>query len=689
MLAPLAPFAVRAKALVGAGWRKIFKRRDPNAPPLPIWRRATVYAGWGAGGIIALIAIFAFFVTRDMPSTADLWQASDNPSITFVDRNGVVIRREGAQDAPPVDLASLPGYVPEAFVAIEDRRFYSHLGIDFAGLARAAVENLRTGRVVQGGSTITQQLAKNLFLTNERTFRRKAQEFVLALWLEGQFSKEQLMALYLSRVYFGAGAWGIEAASERYFDVPASRLTLSQAAMLAGLVKAPSRLNPAQQEAGARERADVVLAEMARLGMITTAEMAEAKGTALRVARAAPNDDLGYFRDWIDPLLNDVIGTNRGDYIVETTIDIEAQRAAQRVANARLDAEGEERGVSQAALLSLDAQGGVQAMVGGRSYGGSQFNRATQARRQPGSSFKYFIYLAAFERGYTPWTVRVDTPVTYGDWTPGNYDGEFAGPVSLTAAYARSINTVAIQIANEIGGGEVIAAARRLGVDSPLRNYRSLALGSQEMTLLELTEAYGAMAADGRRVSAFGVVRIYRRTGGESNTRELVWEHDATPAPVVIEPQTQRYMNLLMTRAVEGGTGTRARVPGRMIGGKTGTTNDYRDAWFIGYTPGLVTGVWVGNDNYTTTRRVTGGSMPADIWRGYMDVALRDLPTRPLALPGPGDYAEGPTVAVAPEATSPVAGSVVRGAPLGNARGPAAPPSSDGGDSSLDFGPEG
>jgi penicillin-binding protein 1A len=391
----------------------------------------------------------------------------------------------------------------------------------------------------------------------------------------------------LSRVYFGAGAWGIEAASERYFDIPASQLSLSQAALLAGLVKAPSDYNPARNEEAARERANLVLQAMAEEGYVTEEQRLAAAQTPIQVTRAHPNDDLGYFRDWIDPLLNEVIGHERGDYVVETTIDIESQRAAQAAIGRHLSEEGDARGVSQAALVSLDEAGGVVAMVGGRDYGESQFNRATQAGRQPGSAFKFFVYLAAMERGYTPWTVRVDAPVSYGDWQPRNFDGEFAGPVSLTSAYARSINTVAVQLSNEVGGSEVIATARRLGVTSSLRNYRSLALGAQDMTLIEITQAYGALAAEGRRLTPHGVLRIRRV---DTPAPQLVWESPHAPGDVVIEGQAQRYMNMLMTRVVESGTGTRARIEGRQIGGKTGTGNNYRDAWFVGDRDGRVGG---------------------------------------------------------------------------------------------------
>lgn len=647
-------------------------------------RDAAIWSGWAAGGFVALVLGFFVFVTWGMPSTDDLWEARNGQSITFLDRNGHVILREGAQNAPPVDLASLPPYVAQAFIAIEDRRFYHHFGVDVGGMMRAGAENIRAGRVVQGGSTITQQLAKNLFLTNERSWRRKAQEIAMAVWLEGRFTKDEILALYLSRVYFGAGAYGIEAAAERYFDRPARELTLLQSAMLAGLVKAPSRLNPARQDIGsARARAETVLTEMVAEGFISDSERQAALGEELVVSRRNPAGILGYYRDWIDPILNEVIGQERDDFIIETTLDIAAQRAGAEAVEAVLAEQGESRRAGQAALVGVDADGGVRTMVGGRDYDVSQFNRVTQARRQPGSSFKYFIYLAAMENGLTPWSVREDAPITISiagqeDWTPDNYEDEYHGPSELARAFAQSYNTVAIRVANEIGGQSVIDVARRLGVRSPLSNYHSLALGAQEVTLMEMTQAYAVMANEGRAVEAHGIVRIRRANNGEA-----MWSWRPERRDQLIQDRPRRYMNYMMRRVVESGTGTRVRMAGRDIGGKTGTGNEYRDAWFIGFTPGFAAGVWVGNDNYAETARVTGGSLPADIWARYAAVALRSVPARPLEMPTPDDYHD--TGLPAPDLP---AISVV-GAPIGVAVGPSPETPPDDQDRSLDFGPEG
>lgn len=662
---------------VGAAARSIGRPGDRPPEPLSL-KRVAIWTGWTAGGAVALVLGFFVYVTWGMPSTNDLWEARQSPSIEFRDRYGRTLLREGAQNAPAVNVDGLPQHVAQAVIAIEDKRFYEHLGVDVEGLTRAVMQNFRSGRVVQGGSTLTQQLAKNLFLTNERTFRRKAQEVAMALWLESKFTKKEILALYLSRVYFGAGAWGIEAASERYFDKPARELTLSEAALLAGLLKAPSRMNPAIEDTSAKARALVVLNEMVTEGYISQAQRDEAAAARLPINRRNPSGNLGYFRDWIDPLLNQIIGQQRDDFIVETTLDLEAQRAGERSLVAQLDDQGQKMGVSQAALLSLDAQGGVRSMVGGKSYTDSQFNRTTQARRQPGSSFKYFIYMAAMERPeYSPWSVRVDEPIVIGDWAPGNYEEKYNGPVTLTSAFASSMNMVAIKVANEVGGAAIIDTARRLGVRTRLHDYRSLALGAQELPLMEMTQAYGAMATGGFRIEPHGVARVRRASGNVIWT----WRPNET-ADRVIDDRTLRSMNYLMSRVVESGTGTRARIAGRQIGGKTGTGNDYRDAWFIGFTSGITTGVWVGNDGFQTTKKVTGGSIPAQIWRDYMVVALRDAPPSQMLMPRPEDYLPEPELTAVIDGTALPGGTQAVGAPLlpGSAPGSEEqpPPSLDG-----------
>jgi penicillin-binding protein 1A len=632
-------------------------RRGPN----PWWKQILIWAGWGGGALVATSMAFMAYVTWDLPSTDDLWSAKASPSITFVDVKGRVILREGAQNAPPVDLEKLPAYVGQAVVAIEDKRFFHHWGVDFEGLSRAAVENAQNFRVVQGGSTITQQLAKNLFLTNERTFRRKAQEVALALWLEGRFSKDQILALYLSRVFFGAGAWGVEAASERYFDKPASQLTLGESALLAGLLKAPSRMNPAIDPREAKDRAVIVLNEMVAEGFITAAQRdgAVSANRMLAIKSRPPSGNLGYFREWIEADLSRLLGEERDDYIVETTLDLDAQRAGERAIAEALRREGEALNVSQGALIAVNDDGGVIAMVGGSDFEATQFNRTTQMRRQPGSAFKFYIYLAALQRGLSPYSVRDDAPIMVGDWAPANYDDEYFGSVPLTLAFAKSLNMVAIRVAQEAGHQRVIDLAKRLGVRSALFNYASLALGAQEMSLAELTQSYAAVSNGGYAVRPFGISAIRRANGN------VLYQWRAGDRDRVLEDREVRGMNLLMARVVEAGTGARARLDGRQSAGKTGTTNDYKDAWFVGFSSGVTTGVWVGNDDTRRTRKVTGGSMPASIWRDFMRVALRDTPPRPLAMPRAGDFlveAAPPSQAVA--ATADAMPDTGGGAPL-------------------------
>ena len=602
-----------------------------RAPRLPTWKGVALFAGGAFATMIVVVAGFFIYVTWGMPSVRDLWTARGNPSLTFVDIHGRVILREGAQNAPPVDLSRLPKYVPQAVIAIEDRRFYDHWGVDLEGLMRAEAANMKAGHVVQGGSTLTQQLAKNLFLTNERTWRRKLQEVALAFWLESQFTKKEILALYLSRVYFGAGAYGIDAASERYFDKPSKDLTLAEAALLAGLVKAPSRLNPAAQDTAAKARAKVVLDEMLDAKFITQKQHDDALKAPLAISRADPANDLGYFRNWIDPQLNKIIGDQRDDFVIETTLDLEAQRAGEKAIDTALDANGQVYHISQGALVAMDGTGGVRAMVGGRGYGKgegqSEFNRVTQSHRQPGSSFKFFIYLTAMEMGLNPWTVRDDAPVTIGDWSPGNYEDKFYGPVPLVTAYAKSLNMVAIIVCHEIGGEAVIATAEKLGVKTKLYDYRSLALGAQGLPLIEMATGYGAMANAGSRIEPHGITRIKRGNG------QVVWAFRPKKPDPMMSERARRLMNFMGSRVVQAGTGTRAQIPGRDIAGKTGTSNDYHDAWFLGYVPGLVAGVWIGNDDYSPMRKVTGGLFAAPIWHDFMVVALRDVPYRPLDLP--------------------------------------------------------
>jgi len=576
----------------------------------------SVLAVWGLIFAVVFLAVFA----RDLPDTSSLYNVDRQPSITYLDRNGALIATRGTQMAPPADLDTLPDYVPAAFIAIEDRRFWWHPGFDPVGMSRAMVTNVRAGRVVQGGSTITQQLAKNLFLTPDQTLRRKAQELILAVWLELKFTKKEILALYLNRVYFGAGAYGIEAASQRYFDKSASNLTVGEAALLAGLLKAPSRYSPVSESDRAAGRATVVLDQMVATGVITSEQRAQIVTEPVRVSRTLASQHAQYFIDWLDKQIRGLVGEPTEDLIVETTLDLTLQTAAERSVN-RILSRDQSKGVEQAALVALDGDGRVRAMIGGASYADSQFNRAVDARRQAGSAFKPFVYLAAVEAGYTPQTPVVDQPVQIGNWSPRNYSGTFAGPMTLSTAVSQSTNTVAAALADQIGRDNVSRAARRLGISSRIGLEPAMALGAVEVSPLDMATAYDAFANGGRRVDPAGIERIRTPQG------RIIYQRagrDPAAGQAINNPSLY-YMNEMLRGVVTSGTGRAAAIAGRDLAGKTGTTSDYKDAWFVGYTGGFVTAVWVGKDDNTAMRGVTGGGAPAAIWKGFMEAALPRL----------------------------------------------------------------
>lgn len=596
------------------GARPATKTRRTPLQRLFYW--GSVLAVWGAIFAVVFLAVFA----RDLPDTSSLYTVDRQPSITYLDRNGALIATRGTQMAPPADLDSLPDYVPAAFIAIEDRRFWWHPGFDPVGMSRAMVTNVRAGRVVQGGSTITQQLAKNLFLTPDQTMRRKAQELILAVWLELKFSKKEILALYLNRVYFGAGAYGIEAASQRYFDKSASNLTVGEAALLAGLLKAPSRYSPVSESDRAAGRATVVLDQMVETGVITPEQRAQVVTEPVRVSRTLASQHAQYFIDWLDKQIRGLVGEPTEDMIVETTLDLTLQTAAERSVN-RILSRDQAKGVEQAALVALDGDGRVRAMIGGASYADSQFNRAVDARRQAGSAFKPFVYLAAVEAGYTPQSPVVDQPVQIGNWSPRNYSGTFAGPMTLSTAVSQSTNTVAAALADQIGRDNVSRAARRLGISSRIGLEPAMALGAVEVSPLDMATAYDAFANGGRRVEAAGIERIRTPQG------RIIYQR-ATRDPAsgqAINNPSLYYMNEMLRGVVTSGTGRAAAIAGRDLAGKTGTTSDYKDAWFVGYTGGFVTAVWVGKDDNTAMRGVTGGGAPAAIWKAFMEAALPRL----------------------------------------------------------------
>ena len=590
----------------------------------PLQRALYWAAVLGVWGLIFLVVFFAVFA-RGLPDTSALYDVDRQPSITYLDRNGALIATRGSQQAPPADLEALPDYVPAAFIAIEDRRFYWHPGFDPVGMLRAVQANMRAGRIVQGGSTLTQQLAKNLFLTPDQNMRRKVQELMLAVWLELKFSKEEILALYLNRVYFGAGAYGIEAASQRYFDKSARELTVGEAALLAGLLKAPSRYSPLSESERAATRATVVLNEMVEAGVITPEQRAAAVLEPVRVSRTLATQHAQYFIDWLDQEIRGLVGEPTEDMIVETTLDLTLQTAAERNVRRILDRDAS-RGVEQAALVALDGDGRVRAMIGGASYADSQFNRAVDARRQAGSAFKPFVYLAAMEAGYTPETPVVDEPIRIGNWSPRNYSGTFIGETTIGNAVAQSTNTVAAYVADQIGRDSVARAARRLGITSRIGLEPAMALGAVEVSPIDMATAYAAFANGGRRVEAYGISRIRTPQGRVIYQRAA---RDSAGGQAINNPPLY-YMNQMLRGVVERGTAQSAAIPGRDLAGKTGTTSDYKDAWFVGYTGGFVTAVWVGKDDNTAMRGVTGGAAPAAIWRGFMEAALPRLAVQPI-----------------------------------------------------------
>lgn len=610
------------------------RRRRGGKPGLPLWR---VFAALFVIGALAVAALLVS-VARDLPDTSSLAAVERSSTIAFLDHRGRLIARRGSAHGHEVAVADLPPYLVDAVLAVEDRRFYSHPGVDVIGLSRAMLANIRAGHIVQGGSTLTQQLAKNLFLSPERTWRRKLQEMMLAFWLESRFTKDEILELYLNRVYFGGGAYGIEAASLRYFGKPASEVSLGEAALLAGLLKAPSRYSPVNDASRAAARATVVLDLMMQTGRITEAERVAAASTPIRVSRGASSPGAQYFIDWIFPSVREIAGASHGDLVVRTTLDVDAQRAAEAALEGVLADPARAAGVSEGALVSLAHDGSVRAMVGGRSYVRSQFNRAILASRQPGSAFKAFVYASAFEAGLSPDDVRDDRPVRVGDWAPQNYNDTYRGEMTLREAFARSSNSIAVQIAEETGRGHVARLTRRLGMESPMRADRSLALGAYEVTPLELAGAYTPFANGGYRVSPFGILSI------ETEAGDLVFE---TPPPAdrrVLDERTVARMQDLLRAVVVWGTGRNAAVPGLETGGKTGTTNDFRDAWFAGYGADVVTVVWTGNDDNAPTDHATGGGPPALIFSAYMQSA----PHSGLASGHSRPAGDGPAIASAP-----------------------------------------
>lgn len=569
-------------------------------------------------GVIALGGILVFYA-YDLPDVDVAFAETRRPSVTVLAADGTELATVGDLYGAAVSVHDIPVHVVQAVMATEDRRFRDHFGLDPVGLVRALWVNIRAGRVVQGGSTITQQVAKNLFLTPERTIRRKIQELLLALWLESKFSKDEIMTVYLNRVYFGQGTYGIDAAARRYFDVPPQSLSTYQAALLAGLLKAPSLLNPISDRKAADVRARVVLDSMVAAGYLRDADAEKACVQKVNYVASARGAGARYFVDWVFGQVPDFVTISQ-DIIVETTFDPSLQRLAEQALVRTLDADPM---VSQGAIVVMSPTGAVYAMVGGRSYAASQFNRATQARRQPGSAFKPVVYLAGLEAGLRPETVLDDAPIEISDWSPGNFSNTYAGPVRLDDALARSLNTVAVRVAERVGWNKIAKTARRLGITTQMASHPSIALGSAEVSLIDMTAVYAVFANGGNGVWPYAIEAVTTRDG------KTIYHRTGGGPGRVVAPAHVVDMSRMLTRVINTGTGQEARLD-RPAAGKTGTSQQHRDGWFVGYTAHTVAGVWMGNDNGSSAGKLTGGGAPATVWRAVMRAAEKDRPVLAL-----------------------------------------------------------
>lgn len=577
----------------------------------------------GIWGVIVAAGTVAY-VAHDMPAISEVAEASRRPAITLVALDGTEFQRLGDLRGETLDVSQLPPHFVQALIATEDRRFFSHFGVDPVGILRAAYSNYRAGRTVQGGSTLTQQLAKNLFLTPDQNFKRKAQEALLAVQLEATYSKEQILTAYLNRVYLGAGTFGVDAAARTYFNKSARNLTLRESAIIVGLLKAPSRYAPTASLNRATQRMGVVLRAMLDEGYINQAQFDAAMAAPPPPPRKESEDGDGrYFAGWVADQLPAFVGADHGDLIVYTTFDPGLQRAAEQKVTEMLRGPGADAKVSQAAALVMTPEGAIRAMIGGKDYSSSEFNRATQALRQPGSAFKPVVYLTALEEGWNEYSTILDAPYRKGKWNPGNYDGRFRGDVSLSDALANSLNTATIRLAEAVGIDNVRQTAKRLGLTTPMRRDLSLALGTSEVTLLDLTGAYATLANGGEAVIPYGILEIRDMNGG------ILYQRQGSSAGYAVAAPDVEAMNRLLLGPVIRGTGKAANLD-RPTVGKTGTTQDYKDAWFMGYTADLVGGVWLGNDDGAPMKKVTGGGLPAKLWHAIMMEAHQGLPPRDL-----------------------------------------------------------
>ncbi|NVJ98768.1 MAG: PBP1A family penicillin-binding protein [Alphaproteobacteria bacterium] len=602
-------------------------------PRRPLFKRLA-YGAAVVGVWCAILGIIGLgYLAHDLPDLDNLpAPGARDQAVIIKAANGATLVRNGPIYGDWIRYNETPEVLIRAFTSVEDRHFFDHSGIDSRGLARAVVTNVKRGRVSAGGSTITQQLAKNLFLSSDRTITRKARELLLAFWLEQKFSKEQIMTLYLNRVYFGGGAYGIDAASRKFFGHSARTLSIAESAMLAGLVKAPSRLAPHINPDGAWGRAKIVLGTMAETGALSKAAAEKIQGQPPTIRGAAAGADVRYFTDWVLTEIPTLVPKARGrSLVIYTTLDPGIQRAAAMALDRGLSGEGQKRDASQGALVALEHDGAVRALVGGASYGKSQYNRAVQALRQPGSAFKLFSYLAALETGIKPEDTYNDTAISIEGWSPKNYSGTYSGTMTVREAFARSINTVAVQVAEKVGRDRVASMAKRLGISTKVEALPSLPLGTEEVKLIDLAGAYAAVANGGFEAKPYGVLEITTLEG------EVIYRAiPSRPRPVLTYPVVEDMASMLSS-VVEWGSGRNAKID-RSAAGKSGTSQDSRDAVFAGFTSDMTAAVWVGNDDGTPMKGVTGGGLPARIWSDFMLEAHAGAPIRPL-LADAGMYA--------------------------------------------------
>ncbi len=578
----------------------------------------------GTAGMVVLLAL----AQPAFEETKKDWRNHDNFAVTFLDRYGNTIGHRGIIHENSVPVDELPDHLVKAVLATEDRRFFEHFGIDFFGLARAMSENAKAGEVVQGGSTLTQQLAKNLFLTNERSIERKIKEAFLALWLEANLSKQEILSLYLDRAYMGGGTFGAAAASQFYFGKNITEVTLAEAAMLAGLFKAPAKYAPHVNLPAARARANDVLTNMVQSGLMTEGQVVAARRNPASVIDRDEKEAPDFFLDWAFEEVQRIAARFKDHtLVVRTTIDLGLQQAAEEAVASSLREYGESYNVRQGALVMIENGGAVRAMVGGRDYGESQFNRATRALRQPGSSFKMYTYALAMENGYTPQTVVTDGPISWGNWSPQNYGRSYSGRVTMETALAKSINTIPVRLAKEkFGIDAIIQTTKAMGVETPIKKDVTIPLGTAEVTVMDQATAYAVLPAGGKASRRHGIAQISNYAG------EVLYDFDRdVPQPEqILTEQAAIYMNEMMTKIPYIGTARRAAVDGVLTGGKTGTTQAYRDAWFVGYTGNYTAAVWFGNDDYTSTNNMTGGSLPAMTFKKLMDYAHQGIDLKPI-----------------------------------------------------------